>query len=162
MVFLTSNSNIYAAWLKSQLNSSRNADRVEIESTCLDISISFSSNTMKLIAANEVTSSRLAGLFSQAYSGYVFGPVKLGPGCFDARCCHNLVSLPRSIVAADPEPVTFIMLSRREDKPTETHVAAIGVVPGFRRNSNALRMLTVVAKNERTHGVQTIDLDTRT
>lgn len=115
---------------------------------------------MELIAADELTSSQLAGLFSQAYSDYVLGRVKLGPESFSAWCRNNLVSLTRSIIALDPEPVGFIMMSCRDDRPIETHVAAMGVVPRFRRRSYALQMLTVLAKNERAHGVQTIDPDT--
>lgn len=86
--------------------------------------------------------------------------MKVGPEFFQVWCRNDLVSLARSIVASDSVPVGFIFLSRRNEKPIETHIAARGVVPGFRRKGNAIRMLTAVAKSERAHGAETIDLDT--
>lgn len=112
--------------------------------------------TVKLASARQFDEQALAALLNRAYADY-FMPVHMDGARF-ARMVHEVdVDLSYSVVALwEEEPVGLALLSRRAGRGW---VSGVGVVPGFRRQGIARRILVRLQRAARTLDLRSLTLE---
>jgi GNAT superfamily N-acetyltransferase len=92
---------------------------------------------VQLIAADSLELPVLVALFNEGFSDYLV-PMQLDEAAFRAHVERNDIDLACSRVAADEEPVAFVLVGVRDG---EAWIGGMGTVPGERRRGLGERAL---------------------
>lgn len=107
-------------------------------------------------SATQFSKARLALLLSQVYVDY-FLPVWMDAGRFSQMCDLEDVDLPHSIIALImEEPVGLALLSRRGARGW---ISGVGVLPLYRRQGIARRMIQAMQKQAYDLRLETLTLE---
>ncbi|KAH7009525.1 acetyltransferase, gnat family [Ilyonectria destructans] len=112
---------------------------------------------------NSISPSQLAAVFNAAFTNYIGAEVKFTEETIMLSCKGYLVSLELShIFFPTPdsnEPVAFGLIAIRDDKPKESRLAAMGVVPSYHGKGTGTQAMELIISAERKRGVHIIELE---
>lgn len=112
--------------------------------------------------ASTASSAQLAEVWNAAFSDYVGGSVNFNAETVSLWFSKNFISLPRSHVFFLPsEPdklIAFCLIAIRDDKPGESRIPMMGVVPSARGGTGS-RAVNEVIRAEKAHGTKLIELE---
>jgi ribosomal protein S18 acetylase RimI-like enzyme/predicted GNAT family acetyltransferase len=120
---------------------------------------------METKQASLLSNEELAELFTNSFRGYMGSPVLLTAEGLVKWCAANYAEIPRSYVFYLPEeesptaPVGFGVMAVREDKPTHSRLASMGVVPECQGKGVGGRALGLIIEKERERGVEVLELE---
>ncbi|KAH8654817.1 acetyltransferase, gnat family [Ilyonectria robusta] len=112
---------------------------------------------------NSISPSQLAAIFNEAFTNYIGTEVQFTEETITLWCNGYLVSLELShIFFPTPdsnEPVAFGLIAIRDDKPKESRLAAMGVVPSYHGKGTGTQVMELIISAERKRGVHIIELE---
>jgi ribosomal protein S18 acetylase RimI-like enzyme len=112
---------------------------------------------------SELSAEQLASLFNEAFKGYIGVNVSFTAETLTRWLADNFISLPLSHVFFSPsdpkEPIAFGLIATRPDKPRESRLGAMGVVPAFKGRGIGSRALGTIIAAERARGVSVLELE---
>jgi ribosomal protein S18 acetylase RimI-like enzyme len=113
--------------------------------------------------ASELTSEQLAQVFTKSFKSYIGGDVTFTAETMTRWIETEQIWLPKSHVfysdGASEEPIGFAFIGERADKPGESRLVAMGVVPESQGQGigSACLQLVIAAAKER--GMELIELE---
>lgn len=115
--------------------------------------------------ASECSWEELSKLVNASFEGYIGAPVQFTPETVEAWFPANFVAPSISHVfypsSTDEgtDPVAFVLLSVRDDRPGEARVTSMGVVPSVQGRGTGSKALQVVIEAERKRGTRLLELE---
>ncbi|KAF7553400.1 hypothetical protein G7Z17_g3681 [Cylindrodendrum hubeiense] len=113
--------------------------------------------------ATAVSPVQLATVFNAAFTNYIGNEVNFTENSVVTWCADNYVSLELShIFFPSPdstEPVAFGLIAIRDDKPKESRLAGMGVVPTYRGKGTGYQVLEMIISAERKRGICVLELE---
>jgi ribosomal protein S18 acetylase RimI-like enzyme len=118
---------------------------------------------MEAKPASELSAAELANLFNEAFKGYIGREVAFTADTVTKWLTNNFISLPLSQVFFSPsdqtEPIAFGLIATRPDKPLESRLGAMGVIPAFKGKGIGSQALGAIIEAERKRGVSVLELE---
>ncbi|KAH7128042.1 acetyltransferase, gnat family [Dactylonectria estremocensis] len=112
---------------------------------------------------NSVSPSQLAAVINTAFTNYIGSEVKFTEETIILFCKGYFVSLELSHVffptPDSDEPVAFGLIAIRDDKPKESRLAAMGVVPSYHGKGAGSQVMEMIISAERKRGVRILELE---
>ncbi|KAK0384195.1 hypothetical protein NLU13_8283 [Sarocladium strictum] len=122
-------------------------------------------STMFSKPASECSWAELAKLVNKSFEGYIGSPVHMTAEGVEAWFPANFVAPAISPVffPSSPEdgaePIAFALLSVRDDRPGQTRLTTMGVVPTFQGRGTGSKVLQEVIEAERKRGTRLLELE---
>lgn len=122
----------------------------------------FQYTNMESHPATTVSLAQLAEVFNDSFADYSGGPVNFNADTLAEWISNNFISLPRSHVLLSRDdsskPIAFGFIALRDDKPGESRIPMLGVVPSARGGTGS-RLVEQMIRGEKANGVKVIWLE---